>query len=71
MGSVLKYCKVPKYYDQYCKTKRQAEKVGSNIFLYSDTKIHENFLIKKNVKMTKQKHGFKGYESTSIVEGLS
>ena len=34
------------------KTIKQAKKVGSNSHLYSDTKKVENFLNKKNVKIT-------------------
>ena len=34
------------------KTIRQAEKVGSNSFLYSETKKSTKVLHKKNVKMT-------------------
>ena len=45
------------------KTIRQAEKVGPNISLYSNTKKSENFLNKINVKITKRVHAFKGFSS--------
>ena len=45
------------------KTIRQAEKVGPNISLYSNTKKSENFLNKINVKITKRVHVFKGFAS--------
>ena len=71
IGSVLKYCKVPEYYDPDCKTIRQAENTGSNIFVNKDTKIHEELLSEKNVNLTTQKHAFKGYESTYNVKFLN
>ena len=45
------------------KTIRQAEKVGPNISLYSNTKKSENFLNKINVKITKRAHAFKRFAS--------
>ena len=49
----------------------QAEKVGSNSPLYSDTKKSENLLNEKNVKIKKQERAFKGYASTYDVEILN
>ena len=54
----------PKASHKLCKTIRQAEKVGSNSSLYSDTKISENFLNKKNVKIRKPAFAFKGFASS-------
>ena len=42
----------------------KVEKIGSNSFLYSDTKKSEPFLNEKNIKITKLEHAFKGYAST-------
>ena len=53
------------------KTIKQAEKVGSNSFLYSDTKKNEIFLNEKNVKVTKPEHAFKGFASSYNVEILN
>ena len=56
------------------KTIRQAEKVsqvGSNSFLYSDTKKVKMFWKKKNAKITKRAHAFKGYASSYNVEILN
>ena len=61
----------PKTSHKLSKTVRQAEKVGSNNSLYSNTKKCENFLKEKNVKITKREHAFKGYASTYNVEILN
>ena len=44
----------PKTSHKLSKAIRQAEKVGSNSSLYSNTKKSENFLNEKNIKITKQ-----------------
>ena len=46
------------------KTINQAEKVGSNSILYSNTKKKKIFLT-KNVKIIKLPHDFKGYGSSN------
>ena len=53
------------------KTIRQAEKVGSNSSLYSDTKTSENFLTEKSVKLTKQEPVFKGFGSSYMLKFYS
>ena len=53
------------------KTVREAEKVGSNSSIYSDTKKSKNFLNEKKVKITKWTHAFKSYVSTYDVETLN
>ena len=58
----------PKTSHKLSKTIRQAEKVGSNSSLYSNTRQSKNFLNEKNVKITKRAHAFKGYASTYNVE---
>ena len=58
----------PKTSYKLSNTIRQAEKVGSNSSLYSEVKICRT---KKNVKIIKQAHGFKGYVSTYNVEILN
>ena len=47
------------------------KKVGSNSSLYSDTTKSKTFLSKKNVKITKRVHAFKGYANTYNVEILN
>ena len=54
----------PKTSRKLSKTIRQAEKLSSNSSLHSDTKKRENFLNKKNIKIRKREHTFKGYAST-------
>ena len=55
----------PKIWHKLSKTIRLAKSVGSNIALYSDTKKKWKFFkTKKNVKLTKWAHAFKGYESS-------
>ena len=50
----------PKSSRKLSKSIRQSEKVGSNSSSYSyTTKRNENFLNKKNVKITNQAHAFK------------
>ena len=61
----------PKTSHKLSKTIRQAEKVSSNSSLYSQTQKIENFLNKKNIKITKREHAFKGYASTYNVEILN
>ena len=53
------------------KTIRQTEKVGSNSYLYEDTKKNEHFFNEKNMKLTKREHAFKGYVSTCDIEILN
>ena len=53
------------------KTINQAEKntqVGSNSFLYSNTKKSEDILNKKNVKITKRAHNFTGFTSSQMLK---
>ena len=38
---------------------------------YSETKISETFLNKKNMRITKREHTFKGFASTYNVESLN
>ena len=52
-------------------TIRKDEKLDSNSSLSSDTKERENCLNKKNIKITKREHAFKGYASTYNVEILN
>ena len=61
----------PKSSQKLPKTIRKAEKVDSNSSLYSDTEESENSLDKKNIKITKREHSFKGYASTYNVEVLN
>ena len=53
----------PKTSHKWSKTISQAEKVCPNGSLYIDKKT-ENFLNKKNVKVAKREHAFKGFAST-------
>ena len=57
----------PKTSQKSSKTIEKTEKLGFNSSLYSDKKS-ENFLNKKNIKITKQEHTFKGLTSTYNVE---
>ena len=49
----------------------EASWVGSNSSWYSDTKRSDKFWTKKNVKIKKKAHTFKGYASSSNVEILN
>ena len=61
----------PKTSHKLSKTIRQAEKVGSNSSLFSNTRKRGIFLNEKNVKITKQSHAFKDYASTYHIEFLN
>ena len=50
---------------------RQAKKVGPNSPLYGNTKISDNCLNLKNVKIPKRAHAFKGYASSFNVHILN
>ena len=60
----------PKTLHKLYKTVRQAEKVGTNSLLYSDTKKSKIFLNKKSAKITKPTPAFKGFGSSYNVEIL-
>ena len=49
----------------------KGKKVVSNNSLYSDKKVSENFLNKKNIKSTNPAHAFKGYASPYNIEILN
>ena len=61
----------PKTLQKLSKTIRQAKKLGSNSSLYSDTKKGKKILNKKNGKITKQTHAFRGAASSFNVEILN
>ena len=64
----------PETWYKLSKTIRQAEKVsqvGSHRSLYIDTKKGENVLNKKNIKITKRAHAFKGYVSSYNIQILN
>ena len=60
----------PKTSHKWSKTISQAEKVCPNGSLYIDKKT-ENFLNKKNVKVAKREHAFKGFASTYNIKILN
>ena len=60
----------PKTSRKLSKTISQAEKVCPNGSLYIDKKT-ENFLNKKNVKVAKGEHAFKGFASTYNIKILN
>ena len=54
----------PKASHKLLKTIKKDGKVDSTSSLYSDIKKRQNFLNKKDIKITKREHAFKGYAST-------